>query len=49
MKQVLVDGTPRVIRSLPVRGRGLKLLALDGYDTLVLSLPVRGRGLKLRP
>jgi hypothetical protein len=36
-------------RSLPVRGRGLKLNAPTGSGKSAMSLPVRGRGLKLRP
>ena len=35
--------------SLPVRGRGLKLVLLANDGRELRSLPVRGRGLKLSP
>ena len=38
-----------VSRSLPVRGRGLKLVQMSIGSDAWRSLPVRGRGLKLQP
>ena len=39
----------RIVRSPPVRGRGLKLPRCGQRVRLHMSPPVRGRGLKLQP
>ena len=46
MKQGYIKINISIIRSLPVRGRGLKLDSTAAEFTGKRSLPVRGRGLK---